>query len=519
MTHEGKVYLVGAGPGDPGLITVRAAQLLRTCDAVVYDRLVPLELVVALPSFIERYFVGKSSDGHSLPQEEINALLVDLAQKGLKVVRLKGGDPFVFGRGGEEALYLKERGIPFEVVPGVTAGVAASAYAGIPVTHRKKSVFTIFLTAHEAADKDEPQIPWDWLGKVKNGSIVGYMGVNQLSSTVQALISAGLSPDTPAALVEKGTTGVQKNVVAVLKDLPELAREKEISPPALFIVGEVVTLADDLTWFGGKILAGKTALVTRPADQAGEMYAMLRGYGAEILPLPTIATSENFDAAGWDALNSIFQQSHPADDKCWLVFTSENGVRYFIHQLLKQNHDFRVLGGFSIAAVGSGTARALNKYGLKADFMPSKATTAALAAELSRHLSGSEAQVIRIRGNLGDDRVEKALQSVGAKVIPLRVYDTFTAKWDAGMWAALDEHTPDIITFTSGSTVTGFVEILGKERAKQLADNALVASIGPLTTQIATEAGIKVNIEAETHSIPELVNAIVGYYQNISKQG
>ena len=519
MATNGKVFLVGAGPGDPGLVTEKAARLLRSCDAVVYDRLVPLELVVALPSRIERHFVGKSSKGHSLPQDQINTLLVDLARKGSNVVRLKGGDPFVFGRGGEEALYLKERGIPFEVVPGVTAGVAVSAYAGIPVTHRKKSVFTIFLTAHEAEDKNESQIPWDWLGKVRNGSIVGYMGVKQLPRTVEALIASGLSSDTPAALIERGTTGIQKRIVAVLKDLPGLARENKISPPALFIVGEIVTLADDLSWFGVGVLAGKIVMVTRPADQAEEMYAMLRGYGAEILPLPTIATSENRDDPGWDALNSIFRQSRLPDDKKWLVFTSENGVRYFIWQLLSQNHDFRALGGFSIAAVGRGTARALDKYGLKADFIPSKATTAALATELSEHLSGSKAKVIRIRGNLGDDRVEKTLQSVGAHVTPLAVYETHRAEWDAGMWAALEEETPDLITFTSGSTVSGLVEILGREQAKRLTDKALVASIGPMTTQIATDAGIEVDLEAETYSVPGLVDAIVRHYRNIPKRG
>lgn len=512
MAAEGKVYLVGAGPGDPGLLTVSAARLLKECDAVVYDRLAPLELVVALPSRIERYYVGKSSERRTLSQEEINGLLVALAQRGLNVVRLKGGDPFMFGRGGEEALYLRKMQIPYEVIPGITAGLAAPAYAGIPVTHRNKSVFAVFLTAHEAGDKEKIQMPWEWLGKARNGTIIGYMGVKQLSQATKMLLAGGMSPGTPAALIERGTTGAQRSIFGTLSDLPRLAEEANISPPALFVIGDVVTLGKDLGWFEGNVLCGKRVMVTRPADQAQELYSLLRSHGAEILPLPTITTAEYDDLRAWDQITSLFTREVTRDESNsdqWLAFTSENGVRYFTAQLAKHGFDHRSLGKFNIAAVGSGTDSALRRKGLRADFIPSRATTSALGEELSRLLVGRDALVIRIRGNLADDRVEKALESAGAGVIPLYVYRTYTAPWDAGMWTLLDDNPPDVIAFTSGSTVTGFTEILGEARAREVANRALVASIGPMTTQIAAKHGIKVNVEAETHSVPGLIEAIV----------
>lgn len=508
MENKGKVYLVGAGPGDPGLITVKGMELLNSCDAVVYDHLIPLELVVWLPKQIKRYFVGKSTNRHFRPQEEINELLVELAAQGMKVVRLKGGDPFVFGRGGEEAQYLKRKGVSFGIVPGITAGTAVAAYAGIPVTHRKMSVFTLMLTAHEAADKDESQIPWDWVSEAKYGSIVGYMGVKQLPKIVEKLIRDGMSSDIPAALVERGTTGLQRMVTAPLVKLPKVALKEKITPPALFVIGEVVELAKELTWFGGDVLSGKKVMVTRPADQAGEMYDLLRCAGAEVLPLPTITTDPHADEQGWQTIPKLFRRK----ENCWLVFTSENGVRYFISQLFGRNFDYRALGNFKIAAMGSGTDRALREHHLKADFIPTKYTSDALAQELAKHIGGKNASVLRVRGNLGDDRIEKSLENVGANVYPLQVYTTLTANWDTGMWVHLEDNKPDVITFTSGSTASNFVEILGDERAAKLAKNAVVASIGPMTTRIAEEHGLNVTIEADIHSVPGLVETVIQHF-------
>jgi len=510
MSDTGKVYLVGAGPGDPGLITARANEALAECDVVVYDRLVPLELVVTLPNSVERRYVGKAADQHSLPQDQINQLLVDLAKEGKQVVRLKGGDPFVFGRGGEEALFLKQQKISFEVIPGVTAGIAASAYAGIPVTHRRKSVYTVLLTAHEAVDKDELQVPWEWLSQSESGTLVGYMGVKQLPEVVKRLLDGGMRPETPAALIERGTTAVQRQVTGTLENLPELAVKQNIKPPALFVIGPTVELVDQLIWREPGPLAGKRVMVTRPADQAVDMYRVLRRLGAEVLPLPTIATIDHMDECGWQELKKLdFYSGRPH----WIVFTSENGVRYFVRQVYESGYDYRFLANFRFASMGAGTDRILREYHMKSDFIPSKYTSKVLAAEFSEHIKGEDAIAVRVRGNLGDDTIELALMKSGTKVIPLVAYQTFTSEWDAGMFALLEEQTPDIITFTSGSTATSLIEILGKERAVKLTENALVVSIGPMTTQIAEEEGLKVDIEAETHSVPGVVEALVKHFE------
>ncbi|MFH1862988.1 MAG: uroporphyrinogen-III C-methyltransferase [bacterium] len=508
MAASGKVYLVGAGPGDPDLITVKGAQLLERCDAVVYDRLAPLELVITLPSSIKRYYVGKSTQSHTLSQMEINELLVKLAREGLRVIRLKGGDPFIFGRGAEEALYLRKQGILFEIVPGITAGLAATAYSGIPVTYRKKSVFAVLLTAHEAFDKDEPQVPWDWLGKTQHGTIIGYMGVKHLAQSVQRLIASGMDPNSPAAVVERGTTGLQRVISGILMDLPEKAAQAGIKPPALFVIGDAVSLTEQLRWFGSGILTGKTVMVTRPGDLAKPMYRLLRQHGAEVLPLPTISIRAHDDAVNWRKFQSILLSENQQDER-WLVFTSESGVRHFFQQARQRDLHQRSLRYLNVAAVGNGTARELEVLGVDADFVPSRATTLTLARELSERLQGKNTFALRVRGNLGDDQVERTLAESGVGVLPLQVYRTETAVWDDGMFALLEERPPDIITFTSGSTVTSFCQILGDKCARTLAKSALIASIGPMTTEVAKKAGFKVVIEAQTHSVPGLVEAIV----------
>jgi uroporphyrinogen III methyltransferase/synthase len=509
MHKHGKVFLIGAGPGNPDLITLSGLRALQNCDVVVYDRLAPLELVVTLPRHVQRIYVGKSSGNHSLPQEEIHLLLLKLAQEGRRIARLKGGDPFVFGRGAEEAIFLRKNGIPFEVIPGITAGVAAPAFAGIPVTYRNKAVFAVFLTAHEAKGKTDLQMPWEWIAGARHGSIVGYMGVKELAGVVEKLIRHGLDADTPAAIIARGTTGRQRSLRSALSELPARAQNCDIQPPALFIIGDVVDLQDQIQWFNG-ILAGKCVLVTRPADQAEEMYRLLRSHGADVLPLPTIATQDHFDAAAWSEAERWFEADAP--DSNWLVFTSENGVRFFLNQLVGSGRDHRWLGRCRIAAVGEGTAKELAKRHLSADFVPSTATTAVLARELTERLHPGD-RVLRVRGNLGDDSVERSLGAAGARVTALQVYNTYTEKWDRGMWAHLQENPPDLITFTSGSTVCAFVEITGERKAKEIAAKACVASIGPMTTKIAESIGIRVDIEAKTHTVHGLIQAMVEHYQ------
>ncbi|MBU0519064.1 uroporphyrinogen-III synthase, partial [bacterium] len=360
--------------------------------------------------------------------------------------------------------------------------------------------------------KDDLQVPWEWLSQSESGTLVGYMGVKQLPNVVKRLLDGGMRPETPAALIERGTTAVQRQVTGTLKTLPEIAVQQNVKPPALFIIGPTVELVDDLIWREPEALSGKRVMVTRPSDQAVEMYRVLRRLGAEVLPLPTIATHDHLDNCGWSELKALdFNAGRPH----WIVFTSENGVRYFIRQVYESGYDYRFLVNFKFASMGSGTDRALQEYHMTSDFIPSIYTSKVLAEEFSEHIKGQNAVVIRVRGNLGDDTIELALMKSGTKVIPLTTYHTFTAAWDAGMHALLDEQPPDVITFTSGSTATALVEILGKERAIELTKNALIVSIGPMTTRIAEAEGLKVDLEAETHSVPGVVEALVKHFQDL----
>ena len=503
----GTVYLVGAGPGDPDLITIKGARLLAECEVVVYDNLVPDELVVTLPESVERIYVGKKASQHSLPQDEINKLLVNLARLGRNVVRLKGGDPFVFGRGGEEAEYLAQHGIPFEIIPGITAGIAGPACAGIPVTDRRYASSITLLTGHKASDREMSDDAWAWTGKASDHTIVIYMGVAELEQNVKRLLDAGKSPDTPAAAIERGATPRQRVVTAPLAALPERVRQADLGPPALFVIGDVVDLRSTIDWYQKEPLAGLGIMVCRPADQAGWVYRKLRDLGAEVLAYPTIATAENLDSSGWKRLLELGALKH------WLVFTSENGVRNFMKQWCERVGDVRALATYRIAAVGFGTARALETFTLKADFVPTEATTAALAGQMAAALELEGAAVVRVRGNLGDDRVEETLAGAGAEVVPLTVYRTMTAQWTDVMKEKLLANPPDAVMLTSGSTVEGLMANLDGDDLKQLIAGSFVVSIGPMTSDVIRDHGVAVNLEARTYSIPAMIDELVEYHR------
>ncbi|MCD6162481.1 MAG: uroporphyrinogen-III C-methyltransferase [candidate division Zixibacteria bacterium] len=511
----GTVYLIGAGPGDPGLITVRGKELLNSCNIVVYDNLVPSEIVVSLPEHIEKKYVGKIEGKHSLPQKDINRLLTDFARDGKTVARLKGGDPFTFGRGGEEAKYLHDNGIKYEIVPGVTAGVAVPAYSGIPCTERSKASYVVFATGHKAKEKETTSVPWEHLAKAKNGTLVIYMGVREFENIAAALIENGLSPETPAAVIERGTLPSQKIVVSSLHELPAKAKRMNINPPAIFVIGDVVGFQNELDWFSHKPLSGIRIMVTRPADQAQAMYVSLREIGAEVMPYPTIATSEHVDLKGWTAFDDIKHSSGSIDN--WLIFTSENGVRYFINQLVSRDADIRCLAGFKIAAVGYGTARALKTFNIKADFIPSKATVESLAKQMADSFNLKGSTIVRIRGNLADDTVEKTLIDTDANVIPIQTYNTYYPEWLEGFKEKLFNYPPDVIIFTSGSTVKGFCNILNKDEIDKLITDAVTVSIGPSTSKIIKSHDIHVAAEAKEHNIPGIINELLAYYK--AKEG
>lgn len=497
----GKVFLVGAGPGHPGLITIRGVDVLEHADAVVYDFLVPDEIVVTLPPHVERHYVGKQAGKHALPQEQISELLVKLAKEGKNVVRLKGGDPFVFGRGGEEAHELKSHGITFEIVPGVTSGIAAPAFAGIPATERMRSSTLILVTGHKAKCKDCSSVDWEALARIKNGTIVIYMGIGELEQIVETLLANGMSPVMPAAIIERGTFPSQVNVTAPLNQLVTAARENNITPPAIVVIGKVVELGADLDWVEHPPLFGKRILVTRPSDQAGFMYRELHHLGAEILPYPTIKTTESYDEKAWEKLDF--------DATDWIMLTSENGVRYFMDQFFRHYDDIRLLGGLHIAAIGAGTSRAMKLYHLAPDFVPQKATVKNLGREIVEEFDFKNARVIRVRGNLGDNSLEDALTAAGADVLPLSVYETTHARWSSEQIDKMIKHPPDIVTFTSGSTSDGLMENLTSDELRAAIMSARFVSIGPATSRILAGHGLKADIEATEHSVPGLIRAIV----------
>jgi uroporphyrinogen III methyltransferase/synthase len=501
--EKGIVYLVGAGPGDPDLITVRARYLLDLCDVVVYDSLIPYELVYTLPAEVERRYVGKESGRHSLPQDEINNLLVKLARDGKRVVRLKGGDPFVFGRGGEEANHLRENSIRYEVIPGITSGVAALAYAGIPCTDRRKASYVMFLTGHQSVEKVSSSVPWDWVAGSRDGTLVIYMGVAEVNNIVERLLTAGIPPDTPAAAIERGTFSTQRVVTTTVALLPEKVVEHGLRPPALFVIGEVANYRDKLRWFENRPLYGVRVMVTRPADQAAPLYRRFRELGAEVQAYPTIATEEDHRPARWEALRGI------TNDKRWLVFTNENSVRYFLRQWFVEVGDIRGLNEYRIAGVGDGTIRALAANRIAPDFVPSRIATTALADELAETMPIAGAAVVRVRGNLGDEYIEKTLERAGANVIPLQVYRTFQVKWPAEAKEKLFAFPPDVVVFTSASAVSGMAENLDEGELKEITSGATVVSVGPSTSKYIRSHGITVDVEPREYTIPSIVDELL----------
>ncbi len=504
---KGTVYLIGAGPGDPELITMKALRALMSSDVVLYDSLVPDEIVVLIPSSIERIYVGKRGGKPSIPQDEINQMMVKLASEGKSVARLKGSDPIVFGRGGEEARFLKENGIRFEIIPGVTSGIAGPTYAGIPCTDREKSSFVMFVTGHKAKEKLTSTVRWDWVAKATGGTLVIYMGVSQIESIVGELIDSGMSSDMPAAIVERATFPTQRSFRCKLSELPETAKTREIKAPALFVIGEVVDLQPYMEWIEVKPLTGVRVMVLRAAEQAMHTYRMLRDQGAEVMPYPTIEITEHTDEQAWEDFE------HIENEYRWLVFTSENGVRFFMDQFVAKHGDIRRLAFFSIAAVGSGTARALVEFGVEPDFVPEKATVQDFAREFVQYVELEGVMVIRVRGNLADSTFEDAVVDAGADLIPLNVYETKLYKWPADFKEKLFEYPPDAIMFTSGSTVDGLFENLSEEEVSRLVSKASLFSMGPSTSKKLHDHGLEVAAEADPHTIPALIDAIVGHFE------
>jgi len=502
----GFVSLVGAGPGDPGLLTLKGMESLRQAEVVVYDHLVSERLLEYAPPVSKRIYVGKKGSQHTLEQKEISDLLVDWAKKGKRVVRLKGGDPFIFGRGGEEAEDLAAHAIPFEVVPGVSSAVAVPAYAGIPLTHRDHASTVGFITGHEEAGRSASRIAWE---KIATGleTLVFLMGYSQLSSIAQRLIQEGRDPETPVALIRWGTLARQETIVGALKDIAKKAKKAHFGPPAVLVVGNVVRLRSTLNWFEKKPLFGKRILVTRAREQASTLTRLLEAQGAEVMSLPVIQVLPSSD---YGKLDQAIGEIHDYD---WIIFTSVHGVRYFWDRLRAGRKDSRELKGIRLAAIGPATASELRARGLEPDFVPSEFVAEGVLEGMKKEdLRGK--RILLPRAAKARDLLPNALTERGAKVTVVEAYRTERPEADfAGISEKLHQGEVDVAAFTSSSTVHHFLAGIGQQGRDALGKGTIVACIGPVTAASAREYGLAVQIQPEEYTIPSLVRAICDYFQ------
>ena len=509
MTYEGEakvgvVYLVGAGPGDPGLFTRRGAEVLGRADVVVYDHLASSRLLGLAPRSALLVCAGKSVGHLTMTQEAINQTLVDHARAGRTVVRLKGGDPYVFGRGAEEAEHLRAEGVRFEVVPGVTAGVGVTAYAGIPITHRDAASAVAFVTGHgdpEAESSGHTRLDWDALARFP-GTLVIYMGVTRLDALCRTLVRRGKRADTPAALIEAGTLPGQRTVAATLADLPAKALQAKIGPPALLVVGEVVTRRPALRWFEERPLFGQRIVVTRPSDEADGSAATLEVLGAEVLIAPMVTIGPPADYAPVDgAIDRL-------DEFDWLVFTSGNGVRTFLDRLQDRGRDLRALGRVKLAAIGPATAEALARRHLRADLVPAEFRSESLALALAEHTAGK--RVLLARADRGRTILKDVLERV-AYVEQVAVYTNADAsELPEAVANRLAEGSVDWITLTSSAITERLHSLLPNSTRARVGRSIRLASISPVTSAAATNLGWTVAAEARSFTWEGLVAALAG---------
>jgi uroporphyrinogen III methyltransferase / synthase len=480
----GIVYLVGAGPGDPGLMTRRSLELIAAADAILYDRLVPPGALDGARESAELVYVGKRPGDPAMSQAEINELMVDLARAGKRVVRLKGGDPFVFGRGGEEAEALAAAGVPFEVVPGVTAGVAAPAYAGIPVTHREAASAVAFVTGHEDPEKPDSALDWEALARFP-GTLVLYMGVRNLALVAERLVAAGRDPAEGAAVVERGTEPGQRTVTGTLSEIARRVEEAGIRPPAVTVIGEVAGLRETVAWLERRPLHGEVVAVTRARAQASGLAARLRELGAEVVETPAIRIVPRAVYLGRPESYAL------------ICFTSPNGVRLYFEAL---DRDARALAGVTVAAIGPGTAAELARHGIRADVVPERSVAEALVDAL-QSVPVEGRRVLIARASEARDVLPDALRARGAEVDVVPLYDTAAEPLSEAQREALARAT--YVTFTSSSTVRFLLESGGR-----VPESARVVSIGPITSATARERGLEVHVEAERHDVDGVVDAL-----------
>ncbi|MCH8089526.1 MAG: uroporphyrinogen-III C-methyltransferase [Chloroflexi bacterium] len=506
MNKKGRVSLVGAGPGDPGLITVKALDRIKEADVIVYDRLVNPVLLDHATAECETIFVGKGPGRHTLGQDEINQLLVARARAGKQVVRLKGGDPFVFGRGGEEAMALVKAGVAFEVVPGISSATAVPAYAGIPVTHRGYSSSVTIVTGHEDPEKEESSIDWHRLARAGD-TIVLLMGIGNLTTIAEQIIAGGRAPDTPVALVRWGTTARQQTLEGTLSNIGGLAKQEGFSPPVVAVIGEVAGLRSELNWYEAGPLFGKTVLVTRSRKQASALSARLAREGADVIELPAIEIHQSPEnvAALDRAIDSI-------DDYSWIVFTSVNGVEAFFDRLRAKGLDISALNGAKTCAIGSATARAIEDRGARVHLVPKKYVAEAVLEEFEgMDIRGARFLLPRAEGSR--PLLVEGLKARGALVDEAPAYSALLpAQTAPRALKRLTDGEVDIATFASSSTVRNLVRILDGDLGPL--GGVCIACIGPVTAATAEEVGLKVDVVASDHTIPGLVEELVRHVRS-----
>jgi uroporphyrinogen III methyltransferase / synthase len=502
MAEKGsKCFLVGAGPGDLGLVTLRAKECIERAEVIVYDYLCNPEMLRWAPENAELIFAGKKAGEHTKTQDEINALLVEKTREGKNVVRLKGGDPFLFGRGGEEAQALAAAGLSFVIVPGVSSAIAGPAYAGIPVTHRGKNSHVTFFTGHEDPEKSESALDFSALAKL-GGTQVMLMGVERIGAIAREMMANGMRKDLPVALIRWATTGRQQTLVGTLEDIAERVTAAEFAAPAIAVFGEVVTLREELDWFEDRPLSGKRIVVTRTRVQAGVLSEQLRGLGADVIELPTIRIEPPTDLR---AFAELVQDAHGYD---WIVFTSVNGVNSFFDLFYKLYDDAREIGGARIAAIGPATAQRIKDFRMHVDLQPEEFVAESLAREFKKQGGVENLRILIARAEKARDLLPTELTALGAIVDEGFAYRTVPeTRDDSGARRRLSEEGADLITFTSSSTVENFLALGLPWPAKMQ-----VASIGPITSKTARDGGLEVAIEARRHDIPGLVEAIRKFF-------
>ena len=502
---KGMVYLIGAGPGNPDLITVRGKECLQKADVIVHDYLVSESLLSLGDSDAEIICVGKKSGRHTTSQKEINNLLIEKAHRGSTVARLKGGDPFVFGRGGEEAMELSRAGIEFEIIPGVTSAIAVPAYAGIPLTHRDYSSTACFITGHEDPSKGKSAIDLDALSK-SPGTLVFLMGIGNLDKIARRLIHGGRPSNSPVAVIGNGTTPSQRVITGTLADIGQKVKDADLIPPGVIVVGDVVNLRSHFNWFESQPLFGKRILVTRPEGQAGCFIKTLSELGAQHLLFPTIKIAP---PSSWKQLDRAIEDLSAYD---WILFTGANGVRYFFERLHSAKKDARYLNGIKIGAIGPKTKRALMGRGVCPDLVPDKYRAESVVEELERYSLGGK-RILLPRPLIARDYIARKLRGLGAIVDVVEAYQTVQPEYSQGLIGKVFKNgKADMITFTSPSTVTNFLALVKGKPISEEIRKMKIACIGPVTAQRATEAGLKVSVVPDEYTVDGLTRAIVEFY-------